>query len=106
LAIVLSVVADREGCRVRTDWEPDELIGAWTLVEGDWKLIANKTGVTRLGSWLRRGRSAGKEESAAGGGLGVCARRHGLSPGQRSTSCAGRMWPPVQMIVTVRSRTI
>jgi TnpA family transposase len=40
---------DREGCRVRADWEPDELIGAWTLVKGDWKLIANKTGVTRLG---------------------------------------------------------
>ena len=34
---------------MRTDREPDELIGAWTLVEGDWKLIANKTGVTRLG---------------------------------------------------------
>ena len=34
---------------MRTDWEPDELIGAWTLVESDWKLIANKTGVTRLG---------------------------------------------------------
>jgi len=34
---------------VRTEWEPDELIGAWTLVESDWKLIANKTGVTRLG---------------------------------------------------------
>ena len=34
---------------MRTDWEPDELISAWTLVEGDWKPIANKTGVTRLG---------------------------------------------------------
>jgi hypothetical protein len=49
VAIVFSVAADREGCPVRTDWEPDELIGAWTLVEGDWELIANKTGVTRLG---------------------------------------------------------
>ncbi len=29
------VVADREGCRVRTHWEPDKLIGAWTLVESD-----------------------------------------------------------------------
>jgi hypothetical protein len=34
---------------VRDVWEPDELIGAWTLVEGDWKLIGNKTGATRLG---------------------------------------------------------
>ena len=34
---------------MRTDWEPAKLLGAWPLVEGDWKLIANKTGVTRLG---------------------------------------------------------
>ena len=34
---------------MRTDWEPDELIGAWTPVNGDWKLIANKTGMTRPG---------------------------------------------------------
>jgi hypothetical protein len=47
----LSVVVDREGCpRCGPSGEPDELIGAWTLVDGDWKLIANKTGLTRLGS--------------------------------------------------------
>jgi hypothetical protein len=34
---------------VRAEWEPDELIGAWTLAWGDWDLIANKGGVTRLG---------------------------------------------------------
>ena len=34
---------------MRVEWEPDELIGAWTLVEGDWELIANKAGATRLG---------------------------------------------------------
>jgi hypothetical protein len=34
---------------VQTEWEPDELIGPWTLVEGNWDLIANKAGVTRLG---------------------------------------------------------
>jgi hypothetical protein len=34
---------------VRGEWEPDELIGSWTLVEGDWKLIKNKSGATRLG---------------------------------------------------------
>jgi len=34
---------------VQAEWEPEDLIGAWTLVEGDWKLIANKAGVTRLG---------------------------------------------------------
>jgi hypothetical protein len=34
---------------VRAEWEPDELIEAWTLVKSDWDLIANKAGVTRLG---------------------------------------------------------
>ncbi|MGH3124568.1 MAG: DUF4158 domain-containing protein, partial [Streptosporangiaceae bacterium] len=34
---------------MRAEWEPDELIGSWTLVEGDWTLIANKAGATRLG---------------------------------------------------------
>ena len=34
---------------MRAEWEPDELIDAWTLTGSDWDLIANKTGVTRLG---------------------------------------------------------
>jgi hypothetical protein len=34
---------------VRAEWEPDELIDAWTLTGGDWDLIAHKAGVTRLG---------------------------------------------------------
>jgi len=34
---------------VQAEWEPDELIDAWTLTGGDWDLIANKEGVTRLG---------------------------------------------------------
>jgi hypothetical protein len=34
---------------VQAEWEPDELINAWTLTGGDWDLIANKAGVTRLG---------------------------------------------------------
>ena len=29
--------------------EPEELIARWTLVEGDWGLLGNKTGATRLG---------------------------------------------------------
>lgn len=35
--------------RVRQEWLPEELIESWTLVEADWKLIGNKSGVTRLG---------------------------------------------------------
>jgi Domain of unknown function (DUF4158) len=34
---------------VQAEWEPEELISAWTLVGDDWKMIANKSGVTRLG---------------------------------------------------------
>ena len=34
---------------MQAEWEPDELIGTWTLAESDWDLIANKAGATRLG---------------------------------------------------------
>jgi len=36
-------------CRVRREWEPEELIACWTLVEADQELVANKSGATRLG---------------------------------------------------------
>jgi len=35
---------------VRREWSPEELVGAWTLVEGDWRLLGNKSGATRLAS--------------------------------------------------------
>ncbi len=31
------------------DWEPEDLVTYWTLAEDDWRLVANKTGATRLG---------------------------------------------------------
>ena len=34
---------------MRSDWSPEELISSWTLEEADWRLLANKTGATRLG---------------------------------------------------------
>ncbi|MGH3546742.1 MAG: DUF4158 domain-containing protein [Pseudonocardiaceae bacterium] len=34
---------------VRREWEPEDLIAHWTLVEPDWRLVANKSGATRLG---------------------------------------------------------
>jgi hypothetical protein len=34
---------------MRREWEPEDLVGSWTLVEDDWRLIGNKTGATRLG---------------------------------------------------------
>ncbi|NUW33293.1 hypothetical protein HTZ77_17915 [Nonomuraea sp. SMC257] len=36
----------------RREWEPEELIAAWTLLDSDWDLVGNKTGATRLGSGL------------------------------------------------------
>ncbi|WP_067817657.1 DUF4158 domain-containing protein [Actinomadura kijaniata] len=37
---------------MRREWEPEELIAAWTLLDGDWDLVGNKTGATRLGFGL------------------------------------------------------
>jgi hypothetical protein len=34
---------------VRREWQPEELIASWTLVDRDWELVANQTGATRLG---------------------------------------------------------
>jgi Domain of unknown function (DUF4158) len=34
---------------MKREWTPEELIDCWTLGEADWRLVANKTGATRLG---------------------------------------------------------
>ncbi|MFF7701262.1 DUF4158 domain-containing protein [Streptomyces lydicus] len=34
---------------MRQEWSPEELLASWTLVDGDWDLVANKSGSTRLG---------------------------------------------------------
>ena len=34
---------------MRREWQPEELIASWTLVDRDWELVANKSGATRLG---------------------------------------------------------
>ena len=34
---------------MRPEWDPEQLIDCWTLVEVDWALVANKSGPTRLG---------------------------------------------------------
>ena len=34
---------------MRREWDPEDLIACWTLIEADWKLVGNKTGPTRLG---------------------------------------------------------
>ncbi|MGW2183390.1 DUF4158 domain-containing protein [Streptomyces sp. NPDC001732] len=37
------------GARGRQDWEPEDLIEVWTLLEDDLKRVRNKSGATRLG---------------------------------------------------------
>ncbi|WP_374121243.1 DUF4158 domain-containing protein [Streptomyces sp. WAC00276] len=34
---------------MRQEWSPEELLANWTLVDGDWELVGNKSGATRLG---------------------------------------------------------
>jgi len=34
---------------MRSEWSPEDLVGSWTLVDEDWRLVGNKTGATRLG---------------------------------------------------------
>ncbi len=34
---------------MRREWEPEDLIAAWTVLDGDWELVGNKNGATRLG---------------------------------------------------------
>jgi hypothetical protein len=34
---------------VQVEWDTDELIDVWTLRSGDWDLMGNKSGATRLG---------------------------------------------------------
>jgi Domain of unknown function (DUF4158) len=34
---------------MRQEWEPEERVASWTLLDVDWALVANKAGATRLG---------------------------------------------------------
>ena len=34
---------------MRREWQPEELVASWTLIDRDWELLANKSGATRLG---------------------------------------------------------
>src|SRR5664280_2377670 len=38
-----------KGCRMRREWEPEDLLACWTLMDPDRQLLANKAGATRLG---------------------------------------------------------
>ncbi|MFF8730983.1 DUF4158 domain-containing protein [Streptomyces sp. NPDC015171] len=43
------LVIEAKGAAVRQEWSPEELLANWTLVDGDWDLVANKSGTTRRG---------------------------------------------------------
>jgi hypothetical protein len=34
---------------MRAEWSTEDLVGSWTLVDEDWRLVGNKSGPTRLG---------------------------------------------------------
>ncbi|MGX1117239.1 hypothetical protein RKD37_002602 [Streptomyces ambofaciens] len=34
---------------MRREWSPEDVVACWTPVGGDWELVANKSGPTRLG---------------------------------------------------------
>jgi len=34
---------------MRMEWSAEDLVGSWTLVDEDWRLVGNKAGPTRLG---------------------------------------------------------
>src|SRR5664280_1582830 len=38
-----------KGCRMRREWEPEDLLACWTLMDPDRQLLVNKAGATRLG---------------------------------------------------------
>lgn len=40
---------DGKGAGVRQEWSPEDVVAYWTLVDGYWDLVANKSGPTRLG---------------------------------------------------------
>ena len=41
---------DKGVSRMRREWEPEELIDCWTLVDDDWELVAKKRGPRGWGS--------------------------------------------------------
>ncbi|MFD4828435.1 hypothetical protein ACFWPV_01030 [Streptomyces uncialis] len=59
---------ETKGAGVLQEWSPEELLANWTLVDGDWGLVANESGATRLApvsssasrTWRRT--SSGREQ--------------------------------------------
>lgn len=71
---------------MRREWEPEELIACWTLVNGDAALVGNKSGPTRLGFALLlklveiEGRFPRDVAELRGSAVGYVARQVGVDP--------------------------
>jgi hypothetical protein len=72
---------------MQREWSAEELIGSWTLVDEDWRLVSNKSGPTRLGfALLLKGCSQGKPRTRLGLGWG---RIRGLSNNRTASGVSG-----------------
>ena len=60
---------------MRREWEPEELIASWTLLDDDWRLVGNKTGATRLRFSLMGGRRESHPPAPPEPGVNLSAHR-------------------------------
>jgi len=81
---------------VRQEWEPEDLVGAWTLVEDDWRRIANKRGATRLGFALLlkffelEARFPDDPNEFPAAVVGYVGEQVGMAPGSSPATTGGR----------------
>jgi Domain of unknown function (DUF4158) len=82
---------------VRREWELEDLIDCWTLDEDDVKLLANKSGATRLGFALtlkyfeQEGRFPRRAADVPEAAVDYVARQVGVAAGEfASYDCPGR----------------
>ena len=87
---------------MQAEWEPDELIDTWTLTGGDWDLMANKAGVTRLGFavMLKFHEIEGRFPAYA---KYSCRAGRSSTTGRRSAGGTGRGRRPTRMRTGARS---
>ncbi|WP_405148756.1 hypothetical protein OG589_12230 [Sphaerisporangium sp. NBC_01403] len=50
---------------MRREWEPEELIAAWTLLDGDWELVGNKMRMCWPGGWRTKSLGSGEPQGRA-----------------------------------------
>ena len=58
-------------CWMKREWQPEELIECWTLLDRDRRLVANKTELSRVRCWWRTVRR--RQNLRPSEGLSICA---------------------------------